>query len=98
MAKSKAEMMKAMRARRKSEGLKECTIFAPPELHLKIKKYGESLMKSDDFWVANACTAAPVRVAEPWEVAKYGEESFEAVVDGLEVPCQIFPKSKLQFE
>jgi len=48
MAKSKAELMKEMRAKRKELGLKELRIYAPTELHLPIQRYAEKLMNRNN--------------------------------------------------
>ena len=48
MAKSKAEIMKEMRAKRKELGLKELRIYAPTELHQPIQRYAEKLMSRNN--------------------------------------------------
>jgi hypothetical protein len=48
MAKSKSEMMREMRAKRKCLGLKELRIYAPEDLHPVIQQYVSKLLKREN--------------------------------------------------
>lgn len=89
-AKEKSELMKAMRARRKSEGIKEFRIYAPEQIHDKIKAYSERLMKDTKKNIYNHSTGEKIRKAKSWEVAEYNDrKKFRCNVDGMLVTCFI---------
>ena len=48
MAKSKAELMREIRAKRKDLGLKELRIYAPEDLHPAIQQYASKLLKREN--------------------------------------------------
>ena len=89
-AKEKSELMKAMRARRKNEGVKEFSLYVPEQIHEKIKSYSERLMKDTKKNIYNYSTGERIRKAKSWEVAEYRDQkNFGCNIDGLLVTCFI---------